>query len=131
MAALVVDDGSAVWSVGLDGSDPQELYRAEGCNTMVGDVDPGGARVALTQTCLDPLERGALVVDLASGEPVRVTTGLTSAPRWSPDGEWLVFGYSRPGQGDGISTWIARADGDQLREVVPYPAWNPVWLPAG
>jgi hypothetical protein len=128
-AAMDLDDDTAVWTVGLDGSDPDELYRARGCSTQVGGVDPHGRRVALAQTCLDPLDNGILVVDLSSGESQRVATGTAALPKWSPDGEWLTFGFSPVGEGPRLGTWIARPDGHQLRKVVASPAWYPVWLP--
>jgi hypothetical protein len=81
------------------------------------------------QTCDDPLVSGIVVVDLATGDARRVATGMAALPRWSPDGEWLVFGYAPVGEGPALGTWVARADGRQLREVVPSPAWFPVWLP--
>lgn len=131
-AALDIDDRRAVWTVGLDGSDPRELYRptADDCATQVGSVDPAGTRVALAQTCDDPLGSGVVVVDLASGESQRVATGMAALPKWSPDGEWLIFGYAPPGEGLRIGTWMARPDGRQLRHVLDSPAWFPVWLPS-
>jgi hypothetical protein len=129
-AALDIDDERAVWTVGVDGSDPRELYRptADGCRTQVGSVDPAGTRVALAQTCDDPLGSGVMVVDLASGESQRVVTGSAALPKWSPDGEWLVFGYAPPGRA-GVGTWMAQPDGRQLRQVLEAPSWFPVWVP--
>jgi hypothetical protein len=128
-AALDIDDERAVWTVGIDGSDPRELYRPTGgCTTQVGSVDPEATRVALAQTCDDPLDNGVVVVDLATGRPQRVVTGLAALPKWSPDGEWLIFGYASLGQ-PGVGVWMARPDGRQLRQVVEAPAWFPAWLP--
>ncbi|HET6949484.1 MAG TPA: hypothetical protein VFI47_03855 [Acidimicrobiales bacterium] len=128
-AAIDIDDEGAVWTVGIDGTDPQELYRADGCTTQVGSVDPGATRAALAQTCDDPLDNGIVVVDLTSGESQRVATGTAALPKWSPDGEWLVFGYSPLGEGPRLGVWMAQPDGRQLRQVVASPAWFPVWLP--
>lgn len=130
-AALDIEDPRAVWTVGTDGSDPRELYRptADDCTTQVGGVDPEGMRVALAQTCDDPLGNGIVVVDLTTGASQRVATGLAALPKWSPDGEWLVFGYAPLGEGAAIGTWVARPDGRQLRQVLESPAWFPAWLP--
>lgn len=128
-AALDIDDDRVVWTVGVDGSDPRELYRPAGrCGTQVGSVDPEGTRVALVQNCEDRLSSGVVVVDLTSGQARRVVTGMAALPKWSPDGEWLVFGYAPLGQ-PGVGVWMARADGRQLRQIVESPAWFPVWLP--
>jgi hypothetical protein len=129
-AALDINDERAVWTVGVDGSDPRELYRPpDRCTTQVGSVDPGATRVALAQSCDDPLGNGIVVVDLASGESQRVVTGTAALPKWSPDGGWLVFGYAPLGGGPRVGTWMARPDGRQLRQVLESPAWFPVWLP--
>jgi hypothetical protein len=128
-AALDLDDERAVWTVGLDGSAPEELYRAEGCGTQVGAVNPAGTHVALAQSCEDPLDGGIVVVDLATGEDQRVATGTAALPKWSPDGEWLAFGYAPLGEGGDLGAWLARPDGRGLHEAVGSPAWFPAWLP--
>jgi hypothetical protein len=128
-AALTVDGDRGVWIVGIDGSDPQELYAPENCRTDVGSVDPTGARVAVTQRCFDPLKDGVWVVDLSSGEADHIVTGLAGPAGWSPDGTWLVFGLSPLIGNDPPRVWMARADGRQLRQVVETPSWTPVWLP--
>jgi hypothetical protein len=129
-ATLELGDPRGVWTVGVDGEDPQELYTPEMCSTQVGAVDPSGTRVAVAQNCNDRLQSGVWVVDLASGEADQIAVGHGARPKWSPDGEWLVFGYSPLGEGlNTLSTWVARADGRQLREVVEPLALFPVWLP--
>lgn len=123
-------DGHGVWTVGLDGSDPRLVHRVPAaCNSALGGVDPTGTRVALHQTCGDPLLDGVWVVDLATGEADHIVTGHAGPPKWSPDGSWLVFGFQALGSDDGMSIWMVRADGRQLREVVGDVAFTPVWLP--
>lgn len=134
VVAEVGEDGvtdTGMWTMGIDGSDPRELYAATGCTTQVGAVDPSGTRVAIAQTCEDLQLSGILVVDLSSGDVTRVATGLGALPKWSPDGEWLVFGLIPLAQNEGMSIWVARADGRRLRQVVDGPAAFPVWLPDG
>ena len=121
---------TGLWTVGIDGSDPRELYVAPRCTTQVGSVDPTGTRVAIAQTCDDMQLSGVLVVDLSSGAATRVATGLGALPKWSPDGDWLVFGLIPLAQDEGISVWMARADGRRLHRVVEAPASFPVWLPS-
>jgi hypothetical protein len=128
-AALTVDGARGVWTVGIDGSEPRELYSPVDCATGVGSVDPSATRVAIHQRCLDPTADGLWIVDLSSGEADHVVTANTGPPKWSPDGTWLVFGL-QPFIGRRTSTvWMARADGDQLRQITDEPAWTPVWLP--
>jgi dipeptidyl aminopeptidase/acylaminoacyl peptidase len=128
-AALTIDGPRGMWTVGVDGSDPRQVYSREDCTTQVGSVDPTATRVAVSQRCPDPTASGLWVVDLSSGEADQVVNGNTGPPKWSPDGTWLVFGL-RPFFGHPMSTvWMARADGRQLRQVTEEPAWTPVWLP--
>jgi hypothetical protein len=122
-------DNRGVWTVGVDGSDPEELYTPEGCTTAVGAVDPAGTRAALAQTCSDPLQSGLWVMDLSSGEADQLVTGHASLPKWSPDGEWLIFGFSPLGERLVLGVWQVRADGRQLHQVIEPPAVFPVWLP--
>jgi hypothetical protein len=128
-AALDPDDDRGVWTVGVDGSDPRELYAPEGCATAVGAVDPTGTRVTVTQTCFDLRQSGLWVVDLSSGEADQVAVGRAGGGKWSPDGEWLVFGFSPLGESPFLGVWEVRADGHQLRQVIEPPAFSPVWLP--
>ena len=130
-AARTIDGDRGVWTVGLDGSDPRQVYAPEGCRTQVGSVDPAGARVAVSQVCADPRATGLWVVDLDTGHADHVATAYTGPAKWSPDGKWLVFSLY-PLLGDRTSTiWAARADGRQLRQVVDDPSFSPVWLPPG
>ncbi len=55
-------------------------------------------------------------------------TGWSSAPVWSPDGQWLAFGDGSPS--DDVGLWVARAD-DPLEEYHLGLGGNPVWSPDG
>ena len=123
------DEDGAVWTVGIDGSDPERVYTAEGCNPQVGGVDPAGERVAIAQTCADVVSSGVLVIDLASGDATRVVSGHAALPTWSPFGRWLVFGLIPLGQREPVGVWIAREDGTGLRQAVEGPVSFPGWLP--
>jgi hypothetical protein len=129
-AAPSTDREPGVWTVGIDGSDPRQLYSPPGhCRTQVGSVNPTGTRVAVSQRCSDPTASGLWVVDLSNGEADHIVTAVTGPAKWSPDGTWLVFGLVHF-IGDKTSTvWAAREDGRQLRQVTEGPSWTPVWLP--
>lgn len=131
-AALEPGDDRGVWTVGIDGTGPEQIYVADGCTTDVGSVAPDGQRVALAQTCTDPLDSGVWVLDLASGEARHIATGPAARPKWSTDGDWLVFGFRPVADQGGIRIWMARADGGQLRQLAgDNGSWAsfPVWLP--
>jgi hypothetical protein len=127
-AALSIERDRGVWTVGIDGSDPREVYTPEDC-IMQGSVDPTGTQFALTQNCGDPLASGVRVLDLTTGEAHDIATGRGGPVKWSPDGDWLVFSMT-PFTVTSNSVWIARANGRQLRQVAAGPSWTPVWLPA-
>jgi Tol biopolymer transport system component len=58
-------------------------------------------------------------------------------PRWSPDGEWIVFAGVRKFEREKplYSIWLVKADGDVLLRLTdPYPEandLNPIWAPDG
>ena len=69
------------------------------------------------------------------GEPIRLTPGDTNehCPRWSFDGEWLVYETDRE---EGTDVWVMRSDGSDARQITNdtyhdgYPGWSPAgdWL---
>ena len=130
-AARTSTDARGIWVVGVDGSEPRELFRYRSwCASSIGDVDLTGRYVAVHQTCVDPLESGVWVMDVTTGERKQIAVGGAGPPKWSPDGEWLVFTLAPIGVGEGSGMWMAHADGSQLREVdVGGTGWMPVWLP--
>lgn len=52
------------------------------------------------------------------------------SPRWSPDGQWIVYTAGQGSDGDGgYDLWLMRADGSEPRRLTAMPgseAW-PVW----
>ncbi|MBA3671508.1 MAG: S9 family peptidase [Gemmatimonadaceae bacterium] len=90
-------------------------------------MEPSGARVAFTVTTIRESENKrhseVWVVPTAGGEPQRFTSPSTesSAPRWSPDGKYLLFTSTRSG-GKG-SAWAIRMDqpGGEASQVEHYP----------
>ena len=77
-------------------------------------MSPSGDRVAFTVTTVREAENKRhneiWVVPTAGGEPQRFTSPSTesSAPRWSPDGKWLIF--TSPRGSTRASTWAIRMD---------------------
>jgi len=69
------------------------------------------------------------------GEPIRLTPGDSNehCPRWSFDGEWLVYETDRE---EGTDVWVMRGDGSDARQITNddyhdgYPGWSPTgdWL---
>jgi Tol biopolymer transport system component len=63
--------------------------------------------------------------DLSTGTHTRLINGGTGQPRWSPTGEWIVFGGSagRP--------YLIRPDGTGFREIPRIDGWLNEWAPDG
>jgi Tol biopolymer transport system component/cytosine/adenosine deaminase-related metal-dependent hydrolase len=81
----------------------------EGTNFMVS-VSPDGSRLAFD------LVTAIWVLDARGGTATRLTDDLQDAtrPRWSPDGEHLVFQSYRDGN---FHLWTIAADGSGLRQL--------------
>jgi len=103
-----------------------DLYKLR----SLGDVQlsPGGKRVAYAVTRRDGAGRPsseAWIRDLATGQEARLGTDATraSAPRWSPDGQWVAF-FGRVGDSSGVA--VAHADGSGIRFIAPVSGTNHV-----
>jgi Tol biopolymer transport system component len=117
-----------LWRTPLDGGQPRLL------TTVVGDTSPvwspDRARLAW-------FSEGSLwVLDLAGGDPRRLTDGAASRPlfwpKWSPDSAFIVFLRERPGPepepGNSespnfvpepvSSLWVVRPDGTDEQLLV-------------
>jgi TolB protein len=54
--------------------------------------------------------------------------GIVRTPRWSPDGQWILFAADRTGSYD---LYLIRADGTDLRQITHHPAadYSADWQP--
>src|ERR1043165_9236713 len=81
---------------------PADLYALK----TIGDVQlsPDGAHIAYTLTSIDresdDYRNSIWVVPFGGGVPTQFTRGIKNdtAPRWSPDGQWLAFLSDREGK---------------------------------
>ena len=95
----------------FDGSSPNSAGGSE-----IGlEISPDGTRVALK--IHSAAGEDIYVKDLEGGEPSRLTfdPALDRRPRWSPDGEWIVFHSDR---GESRDLWRRRADGSGSAELL-------------
>ena len=92
------------------------------------DVSPDGA--ALVIEALGDL----YTLPVAGGQATRITSGMAfdSQPRYSPDGERIVFVSDRDGSED---VWLGNADGSGLRNLTQagddVEFASPAWAPDG
>jgi hypothetical protein len=76
---------------------------------------PDGRRLAFTG------DDGIFVMDADGTHLARLTNG--QEPRWSPDGQWLLFSIHGQGLGAPIIPWIVQVDGGEPRLLGPYGGW--------
>jgi Tol biopolymer transport system component/imidazolonepropionase-like amidohydrolase len=94
---------------------------------MSVDVHPDGTSLVFD------LLGDLYTVPLEGGAATRLTSGMAfdAQPRWSPDGEWVVFTSDRSG---GQNIWMMRADGSdttQLSSGEANRAESPEFTPDG
>lgn len=93
------------------------------------DVSPDGQTIAFDML-------GDLyTIPIAGGTATRITDGIAHdmQPRFSPDGEHIVFVSDRSGDDN---VWVARADGSDVRQItkdggIASGFLSPEWTPDG
>lgn len=88
---------------------------------------PDGSQLAYTTSPLPHAETGGIFLVNANGTNLRDISfgpGHYSVPAWSPDGHWLVFGYSLTYPGD-IHIYRMAADGTQVQQLTTSPIAGP------
>jgi len=106
----------------------------EGAQDEWPDISPNGERVVFNR--LFTHEGGLFVLNMdGTGLTRLVDSDLDpERPRWSPDGQWIVF-HSNSGrvQTDSANLWVIAPDGSGLRQLthesLPGQAWAADWSP--
>lgn len=130
-----------IWSVALDGSDARKHTRCESVCTY-GSLSPDGDwvlyRRVFAEAGRDWLQRDAdsnseIVIARADGSGERRVASspdFDGWPRFSPDGDWIVFASSR-GQAPLVGQiWRVRPDGSGLEQLTTgdwghaQPSWS-------
>ena len=111
---------------------PLEIARSLSMDLSEGtwmsvDVSPDG------QTVVFDLLGDLFTVPMNGGDATQVTSGMSydAQPRFSPDGDWLVFTSDRDG---GQNIWTMRLDGTdtvQISSGATNRAESPEWTPDG
>jgi len=116
-----IDNETQLYTINLDGTEPEEIYRGPGyayCATL----SPEGGRVAYHITNV-PGRNGyeIYVVDIQSKQRILVASDpeyLNFGPQWSPDGEWILYERCAPKTDPGhnrADLGLSRADGSKSR----------------
>jgi dipeptidyl aminopeptidase/acylaminoacyl peptidase len=86
-------------------------------------ISPGGKWIAYTVGHIDVKEdknqNDLWMVNWEGTENVQLTYGPDSAsdPHWSPDGQWLAFLSSRPGEAKGTQVWVLDRRGGEAHQL--------------
>ena len=117
---------TSVWRVPRGGGPPALLPIAQKPGDTYADMSPDGRTVAFVR--VDPNGEHVYLSPTNAGAEARLLVAEpASVPRWSPNGEWIVFARDRGYQG-GVS--VVRPDGTALRRVTERGGW-PIWWPDG
>lgn len=119
---------SLLWRMRPDGSGLELVTPQTSVYVNAEDPypSPDGARLVYSGRRTDADSWTALMVmDVAAGTHTRLVNDVTGEPRWSPTGEWIVYGgsYGRP--------YLVRPDGSELRELAGVDGWITEWSPDG
>lgn len=114
----LINGQSRPYSMNRDGTDKKDLSQ-QGGFTYGFNASPDGKRMAYHQ------DYQVYLADADGGKAMRIHTGqrFNFAPKWSPDGEWVVF---VAGVRENCHPYVVRRDGTGLRKVADrggYQGW--------
>ncbi|MYB76020.1 MAG: hypothetical protein F4X83_02770, partial [Chloroflexi bacterium] len=119
-----------LYTVRPDGSELTEIGELAG--SLAWSWSPKESRIAFLGAD-DDMEthdnyRGFLYTISPDGSDFSFLAEAEGIPAWSPDGAWLAFSQS---DSEGPATYIVRADGRDLRQVVQGHGWPILWAADG
>jgi Tol biopolymer transport system component len=130
---IAFDRDGDIWVMNDDGSGQTRLTHSEapsGFRDPTPTWSPDGERIAYAYINGPEESWDLYIVDVAGGEPERVTTGPAHdwSPAWSPDGDVIAFTSNRDGDN---AVWLLEVDTGDTRKLVDSdgedrePAWSP------
>jgi TolB protein len=133
-----------IWSVDSDGGNPVKHTDCRSVCTY-GSLSPDGRRVLFRKVdatsglnwALEAIGKNSeIYIADANGTNVRSLAAhpaFDGWPRWSPDGEWVIFASNRAGPALTGQLWRVRADGSELQQLTrgDWGHAQPAWWPGG
>jgi len=122
LVQVIFEDRSAQsYNMNLDGTDAREVTQAGEGLAYGHSLSPDGSRIAYHH--VTPSGYQILTSDVEGGNRVLVATDkeyLYFGPKWSPDGEWLVYQgclFKQDSGHDWSDLFISRTDGSEQRQL--------------
>ena len=116
---------SDIWVVTGDGKDKKQLT-ADGRTDHSPAVSPDGRHIVFISNRSGTAQVWRMDAD--GGNQTQLTSGdVKDRPRWSPDGEWIVY----TSQGTATGLWKMRADGGEPVRLIDRRARFPAISPDG
>jgi TolB protein len=123
-----------LWTVGMDGASPQQLFPKESNPTFDGSWSPDGQRIVFVYDRLEGTD-GKLQIDTAQPDGsdrknLLPHAAFDESPRWSPDGKFVAFVSTR---GKNQDIWTMDSQGKNLKQLTSDTAADnsPAWSPDG
>jgi Tol biopolymer transport system component len=122
--------GNEVWAVNADGTNPHRLFTPSGYLQGL-DISPDGRTIVYSQYIGPPGYYGLFLRNAdGAGPENQLTSGFDLHPRWSPDGNKIVF--DSMGTEDPSAVFEINTDGtNRVRLTTGEAASNASWSPDG
>lgn len=107
-----------IWRVARRGRPAEPLTPERNEDDLCADISPDGRRLAFART--EGGETRVVVQELGSTRAQRITKGLSTLPRWSPDGRWIAFA---PDRTDASGIFLVTPDGSEEHRLSETGGW--------